>query len=137
MPHSSLQVFENESHASIHSTKTKEGLSLFGSSFAPNTAPCGFLLTRFLGMLDNTRTTLGRSLLRTWLLMPSLSLEIINARHDAVECFTRPENIDIANVMHGQLKGIKNVPRVIAALRAGKAVLTDWQGLVKVRVNPG
>lgn len=108
----SLQVFENESHASIHSTKTKEGLSLFG-------------------MLDNTRTTLGRSLLRTWLLMPSLSLDVINARHDAVECFTRPENIDIANVMHGQLKGIKNVPRVLSALRAGKAVLTDWQGLVK------
>lgn len=90
-------------------------------------------MTRFLGMLDSTRTTLGRSLLRTWLLRPSLSLEVINARHDAVECFSRPENIDIANVMHGQLKGIKNVPRVIAALRAGKAVLTDWQGLVKVR----
>src|ERR1700677_3687070 len=79
----------------------------------PTTVPCGFLLTRFLGMLDNTRTTLGRSLLRTWLLMPSLSLEVINARHDAVECFTRLENIDIANVMHGQLKGIRNVPRVL------------------------
>ncbi|KAI9443370.1 muts domain V-domain-containing protein [Lactarius indigo] len=114
----SLQVFENESHASIHSNKTKEGLSLFG-------------------MLDTTRTTLGRSLLRMWLLRPSLSLEVISARHDAVECFTRPENIDIANVMHGQLNGIKNVPRVLAALRTGKAVLTDWQGLVKVRVNPG
>jgi len=25
----SLQVFENESHASMHSDKTKEGLSLF------------------------------------------------------------------------------------------------------------
>lgn len=68
--------------------------------------------------------------------MPSLDLEVINARHDAVACFTRPENIDIANVMHSQLKGIKNVPRVIAALRAGKAVVTDWQGLVKVRVSP-
>jgi hypothetical protein len=103
---------------------------------SPTTVPCGFLPTRFLGMLDNTKTTLGRSLLRTWLLMPSLSLDVIHARHDAVECFTRPENIDIANVMHGQLKGIKNVPRVLSALRAGKAVLTDWQGLVKVRVIP-
>ncbi|KAH9002749.1 DNA mismatch repair protein MutS [Lactarius hatsudake] len=108
----SLQVFENESHASIHSNKTKEGLSLSG-------------------MLDTTRTRLGGSLLRMWLLRPSLSLEVINARHDAVECFTRPENIDTANVMHGQLNGIKNVPRVLAALRTGKAVLTDWQGLVK------
>ncbi|KAI0304271.1 muts domain V-domain-containing protein, partial [Multifurca ochricompacta] len=109
---SSLQVFESESHASIHSTKTKEGLSLFGT-------------------LDTTRTTLGRGLLRTWLLRPSLSLEVINARHDAVECFTRPENIDIANVMHSQLRGINNVPRVLAALRVGKARLVDWQGLVK------
>ncbi|KAI0246737.1 DNA mismatch repair protein MutS [Lactifluus subvellereus] len=108
----SLQVFENESHASIHSTKTKEGLSLFGT-------------------LDSTRTTLGRSMLRTWLLRPSLSLEVINSRHDAVECFTRPENLDIANVMHSQLGGIKNIPRILATLRAGKAVLADWQGLVK------
>ncbi|KAH9980113.1 DNA mismatch repair protein MutS [Lactifluus volemus] len=108
----SLQVFENESHASIHSTKTKEGLSLFGT-------------------LDNTRTTLGRSLLRTWLLRPSLSLEVINVRHDAVECFTRPENLDIANVMHSQLGGIKSVPRILATLRAGKAILADWQGLVR------
>jgi hypothetical protein len=28
--YSSLQIFENESHASVHSDKTKEGLSLFG-----------------------------------------------------------------------------------------------------------
>ncbi|KAH9983340.1 DNA mismatch repair protein MutS [Russula compacta] len=114
----SLQVFENESHASIHSAKTKEGLSLFGT-------------------LDNTKTTLGRSLLRTWLLRPSLSLEVLNARHDAVECFTRPENFDIANVMHAQLGGIKNIPRTLSALRAGKATLVNWQSLVKVRVNSG
>jgi DNA mismatch repair protein MSH5 len=93
-----------------------------------------FTLTRGLGTLDNTRTTLGRSLLRTWLLRPSLSLEVINARHDAVECFTRPESLDIANVMHSQLGGIKSVPRILATLRAGKAILADWQGLVRVGI---
>jgi len=108
----SLQVFENESHASIHSTKTKEGLSLFGT-------------------LDSTRTTLGRSLLRTWLLRPSLSLEVINARHNAVECFTSSENLDIANIMHSQLGGIRNIPRILSALKAGRANLANWQGLVK------
>ncbi|KAI9451401.1 DNA mismatch repair protein MutS [Russula earlei] len=108
----SLQVFETESHASIHSTKTKEGLSLFGT-------------------LDSTKTTLGRSLLRTWLLRPSLSFKVIDARHDAVECFTRPENLDIASVMHSQLGGIKNIPRILSALKAGKANLANWQGLVK------
>ncbi|KAF8194135.1 hypothetical protein BJ912DRAFT_924219 [Pholiota molesta] len=33
----SLQVFENESHASVHSDKTKEGLSLFGIKNMPRT----------------------------------------------------------------------------------------------------
>jgi|SRR5712671_2380166 len=88
-----------------------------------------------VGTLDNTRTTLGRSLLRTWLLRPSLSLKVINTRHNAVECFTRPENLDIADVMHRQLGGIQNIPRILYALRAGKATLTNWQGLVKVSVE--
>jgi DNA mismatch repair ATPase MutS len=88
-----------------------------------------------LGTLDSTRTALGRSLLRTWLLRPSLSLEVINARHNAVECFTRPENLDIANIMHSQLGGIKNIPRILSALKAGRANLANWQGLVKVRVE--
>ncbi|KAF9533174.1 DNA mismatch repair protein MutS [Crepidotus variabilis] len=108
----SLQVFENESHASVHSDKTKEGLSVFG-------------------MLNNTRTTLGRSHLRSWLLRPSLSLSVINARHDAVECFALSENIVTANAMHNHLKGLKNMPRIMAQLRSGKGKLADWQGLVK------
>ena len=90
-----------------------------------------------LGTLDNTRTKLGRSLLRTWLLRPSLSIKVINARHDAVECFTRSENLDIANIMHSQLAGIKNTPRILSALRTGRANLANWQGLVKVRLQSG
>jgi hypothetical protein len=34
--------------------------------------------------------------------------------------------------MHGQLGGVKNVPRILSALKAGKANLANWQGLVKV-----
>jgi hypothetical protein len=30
---SSLQIFENESHASVHTDKTKEGLSLYGRDY--------------------------------------------------------------------------------------------------------
>ncbi|RDB18026.1 MutS 5 [Hypsizygus marmoreus] len=108
----SLQIFENESHASVHSDKTKEGLSLFG-------------------ILNGTRTSLGRSLLRTWLLRPSLSLSVINARHEAVACFLHSENLVPASVMHGHLKGIKNVPRILGAMRTGRAKVSDWQGLVK------
>ncbi|KAJ6605673.1 DNA mismatch repair protein MutS [Mycena sp. CBHHK59/15] len=108
----SLQVFENESHASVHSDKTKEGLSLFGT-------------------LNNTKTTLGRALLRTWFLRPSLSLSVIKARQDAVACFVAPENLVPAYSMHGHLKGIKNVPRILEIMRSGKAKMSDWQGLVK------
>ncbi|KAF8957258.1 hypothetical protein BDZ97DRAFT_2079293 [Flammula alnicola] len=108
----SLQVFENESHASVHSDKTKEGLSLFG-------------------ILNNTKTTLGRSLLRTWLLRPSLSLSVIKSRQDAVGCFVRSENVATANLLHHHLKGIKNMPRIMSLMKDGKAKLADWQGLVK------
>ncbi|PIL22345.1 hypothetical protein GSI_15033 [Ganoderma sinense ZZ0214-1] len=108
----SLQIFEEENHASIHSDKTKEGLSLFG-------------------ILNGTKTTLGRALMREWFLRPSISLEVINARHDAVACFLRPDNTSTKNAMQGHLNGTKNVPRVFGAIRTGKAKVSDWQALVK------
>ena len=109
----SLQIFEDENHASIHSDKTKEGLSLFG-------------------ILNSTKTTLGRALMREWFLRPSMSLEVINARHDAVACFLRSDNVSIKNAMQGHLNGTKNVPRIFGAIRTGKAKVSDWQALVKV-----
>ncbi|KAJ3876937.1 DNA mismatch repair protein MutS [Lentinula edodes] len=111
----SLQVFENEDHASMHSNKTKEGLSL-------------------AGILNVTNTALGRILMRSWLLRPSLSLSVINSRHDAVECFLRLENVTTVTTLRGHLKGIKNVPRILSVLRSGKAKFVEWQGLVKFTV---
>ncbi|KAF9468500.1 DNA mismatch repair protein MutS [Collybia nuda] len=108
----SLQIFENESHASVHSEKTKEGLSLFGT-------------------LNSTKTSIGKSLLHTWFLRPSLSIPTINARHDAVACFVAAENLGSAQVMRIHLKGINNVPRILGDLRTGRAKISDWQGLVK------
>lgn len=87
-----------------------------------------------IGILDSTRTSLGRILLRQWLLRPSLSLEVINSRHDAVECFSRADNIVTATAMHNHLKGLKNIPRIMKLLKVGKAGLLDWEGLVKVSV---
>ncbi|KAM5533149.1 hypothetical protein V8D89_013197 [Ganoderma adspersum] len=108
----SLQIFEDENHASIHSDKTKEGLSLFS-------------------ILNGTKTTLGRALMREWFLRPSMSLEVINARHDAVACFLRPDNTSTKNAMQGHLNGTKNVPRIFGVIRTGKAKVSDWQALVK------
>ncbi|KAI0714049.1 DNA mismatch repair protein MutS [Cerioporus squamosus] len=109
---SSLQIFEDENHASIHSDKTKEGLSLFG-------------------ILNGTKTTLGRALMREWFLRPSMSLNVINARHDAVACFMRPDNTPGRHAMHSHLNSMKNIPKVLAAMKTGRAKVSDWQGLVK------
>ncbi|KAG6840989.1 hypothetical protein C0991_002879 [Blastosporella zonata] len=75
---------------------------------------------------------LGRSLLRTWFLRPSLSIDVINKRHDAVECFLHSENLVPVGSMHSHLKGIKNVPRMLTVLEVGRAKVSDWQGLVKI-----
>ncbi|KAH8104687.1 DNA mismatch repair protein MutS [Cristinia sonorae] len=109
---SSLQIFDAENHASMHSEKTKEGLSLFG-------------------ILNSTKTSLGRALLREWFLRPSLSLAVIQGRHDAVSCFIRPDNWTITTSMHNHLRGIKNVPRTMEIMKSGKARLSDWQGIMK------
>ncbi|KAG8214591.1 DNA mismatch repair protein mutS [Butyriboletus roseoflavus] len=106
----SLQIFESENHATIHSDQTKEGLSLFG-------------------VLNTTRTALGRSLLRTWFIRPSLSLQVLKARHDAVECFLRTENLPVVGALQSQLKGIANIPRTLGVLRSGKGTISDWQAL--------
>jgi DNA mismatch repair protein MSH5 len=84
------------------------------------------------GILDNTRTSLGRSLLRTWLMRPSLSIPVLTARHDAIECFLHAENLAPASALQTHLKGIKNIPRILGFLQSGKAGIGDWQGLVKV-----
>jgi DNA mismatch repair protein MSH5 len=128
---SSLQIFENESHASVHSDRTKEGLSLYGISVSFNPVKSSNYFFHS-GTLNSTKTSLGRSLMRTWLLRPSLSLIVINARLDAVACFVSPENLETSIVMHSHLNGIKNVPRMLGLLKTGRAKLSDWQGLVKV-----
>ncbi|KAF4590716.1 MutS protein msh5 [Pleurotus pulmonarius] len=127
---SSLQVFENESHASIHSNRSKEGLSLFGNAFEL-IQDFEILTQTYIGILNTTHTTLGRSLLRTWFLRPSLSIPVITARHDAVECLTNPENLLTSGVMRKHLKGIKNMPQISNTLKVGRGKLSDWQGLVK------
>lgn len=76
--------------------------------------------------------TLGKSLLKIWLLRPSTTLSIIRARHDAVECFCLPENVVTTNAMHNHLKGFKHIRRIMGEMRSGKAKLGDWKNLVKV-----
>ncbi|KDQ62441.1 hypothetical protein JAAARDRAFT_189767 [Jaapia argillacea MUCL 33604] len=87
--------------------------------------------TLFLeAILNNTRTTLGRALLRTWLLRPCLSIPAITARHDAISCFLSPDNLVTSDAMHNHLKGVKNVPKILSSMRMGNAGISQWGGLV-------
>ncbi|KAF9095287.1 MutS protein msh5 [Mortierella sp. GBA35] len=111
---SSLQIFEDESHPSMHSSirGRKEGLSLFG-------------------VLNQTKTSQGRHLLRQWLLRPSLRLTTINERHQTVECFLRTENQPTLNQLVESLGNIKNIPKVLQAL-SRKATIADWQAILQI-----
>ncbi|KAK9243679.1 DNA mismatch repair protein MutS [Lipomyces tetrasporus] len=111
----SLQIFEDESHPNFHirgsTNRHKEGLSLFG-------------------ILDSTVTPFGHQLLKSWFLRPSLSLQVITERHNAVALFVRQDNIHITAALKSSLKRIKNIPNILNNLNMGKATLGDWNAIL-------
>ncbi|GAA6033865.1 hypothetical protein JCM8097_000376 [Rhodosporidiobolus ruineniae] len=109
----SLQIFSDEAHASVHSSASKEGLSLFG-------------------IVNIARTPLGRVLMKQWFLRPSLEVDVINSRHAAVECFLRSENQHVVDAISSHLRNIKNVPRTVKALQSGRGGVGDWTAAWKV-----
>ncbi|KAK9323444.1 muts domain V-domain-containing protein [Lipomyces orientalis] len=111
----SLQIFEDESHPNFHTrgstNRHKEGLSLFG-------------------ILNSTVTPFGHQLLKSWFLRPSLSLQVITERHNAVALFVRQDNIHITAALKSSLKRIKNIPSILNNLNMGKAALGDWKAIL-------
>lgn len=102
----SLQIFEDESHPNFHMQgpkgRSKEGLSLFG-------------------ILNGTRSPLGHTMLKQWFLRPSLSTTLIAERHSTLAAFLRPDNLHLLAVLGKCLRKIKNIPKILAALRRGQA----------------
>lgn len=88
-----------------------------------------------LGILNQTRTPAGASILRQWLLRPSTSLDIIRQRHDVVECLVHPDNIPVADKMHKSIGGLKGGPLALTRLRKGKPTLQNWKAIVYVSLS--
>ncbi|PKC07226.1 hypothetical protein RhiirA5_500820 [Rhizophagus irregularis] len=108
----SLQIFEDESHPNMHMrARSKEGLSLFG-------------------ILNNTRTTSGKQLLKQWFLRPTLDLDIIDERHRTIECFLQTDNLENSEQLVSCLKNIKNIPKIIDNMK-GNLNIKDWQSLLQ------
>jgi DNA mismatch repair protein MSH5 len=89
--------------------------------------------------------------MKQWFLRPSLSLETINSRQTAVECFLRSENRScpppsslrsshqsglraehVVDAMQSNFRLIKNTPRVVKTLASGRGGLKDWQTIWQV-----
>ncbi|KAF9961209.1 MutS protein msh5, partial [Modicella reniformis] len=88
-----------------------------------------FVLT---GVLNQTKTSQGRYLLKQWLLRPSLDLNTIHTRHQNVECFVRIENQPAVGQLTSCLSHIKNIPRVLQTLPR-KATLAEWQAILQIQ----
>lgn len=104
----SLQIMQAEFHPHSHnrgpnnaSAGSKEGLSVYG-------------LFHHLA-----RTPQGKSLLRQYFLRPSLNVEVINARLQAVGVFVRPDNAAAVDMIIANLKRIGNIRQIIVKLRKG------------------
>ncbi|KAI8907567.1 muts domain V-domain-containing protein [Powellomyces hirtus] len=107
----SLQVFQDAAHPNMHSKRSKEGLSLFG-------------------ILNDTKTPLGRALLKQWFLRPCMDLATIEQRHAAVGFFLKPEIRFEVDQLRACLKHIKNVPRILAKMKS-KISIMEWEVLLK------
>lgn len=113
-----LGVFADEQHASMHSNKSKEGLSLFN-------------------LLSETKTHSGTQLLQRRLRQPSCDIKVINDRLDAIAILIHPQNINAVTAMRKSLskvgKGV-NILHVLSSLKVGKTSYRFFKCLVQLTV---
>jgi DNA mismatch repair protein MSH5 len=107
----SLQVLSEDDHPGMLSAgNSKEGLSV-------------------LSILDNTKSPLGRKLLRTWILRPLLKEEDLSMRSEGIRFFASSSNLNFVGVLGKYLRQVKDVPRMMLRLRMATASVMDWQNL--------
>ncbi|PWN39892.1 hypothetical protein IE81DRAFT_368712 [Ceraceosorus guamensis] len=107
-----LSVFQEEQHATLHSDRGKEGLSLFS-------------------LLNQTKTANGHHVLRRWLMLPSCDLNLLSMRHDAVECLSMSRNVEAVASISRALRSVKAVPKLVLRLRKGTAAVQHFRSVVK------
>eukprot|EP01132_Coremiostelium_polycephalum_P003613 gene3613-4497_t len=94
----SLQIFSNENHPSCYSIgNSKEGLSLFG-------------------ILDKTKSTIGKRLLKSWFIRPSRKRNVIEERFDLIGFFNDQGNSSLKKELNDSLKYIKNLQSILNRL---------------------
>lgn len=107
-------------------------VSLFFSEVENTTEDILISLLRS-GILNTTRTPMGKTLIRDWFLRPLMDLDAISLRHDAVSLFSRVENRKPVEEIKTHLHQIANFRRLLNSLRRGKVTVRDWKFLLEVR----
>lgn len=112
----SLQIMQTEAHPHVQnqgptSSGSKEALSVYG-------------LFHFLA-----RTPQGKVLLRQWFLRPTLDLNIISERHNAISTFLRPDNQIHLEELVKNLAHVRNVRTTLISLRKGVSGGTTRGGI--------
>ncbi|KAL0490724.1 DNA mismatch repair protein MutS [Acrasis kona] len=110
----SLSVFKSEKHPcqTMRIGVSKEGLSLFG-------------------ILNKTKSSVGRETLRQWLLQPLMDIESLNERFDSIEYFSNVNNKHMLSEIRDNLKFIKDTRKMIKRIRESKSNMSDWLNLYK------
>ena len=85
-----------------------------------------------LGILNSTKTPAGFAMLKQWFLRPTLNMQVLQQRHGAIACFMSSRNSHIVNAICKSLTKIKNIPKVLGALRRGKARAIEWTQMLHV-----
>lgn len=89
-----------------------------------------------LGVLDASRTNMGKRLLRSWLVRPLRALDDIRARHDAVELFTR-RRMELTD-LRSRLCDVRDLERLISHLGTERGNARDARALAfSLGVVPG
>ncbi|KAK3803875.1 hypothetical protein RRG08_029467 [Elysia crispata] len=115
MTYMALNIFDTEVHPSVYKfggSSGKEGLSLFG-------------------ILNRCKSSIGARMLRQWFLRPVKNAALLGQRHNAVSFFVTPRNMDVVSCLHGCLKHIKYLPKILWRMSKAQATVGDLEALYK------
>ena len=124
-----LHVFSLGAHMQVDAV-TYSALNILPPLGASAGAAGGLSLQ---ALLDRTRSAPGRRLLRTWLQQPSLDLDALRHRHDAVELLVAAaaQAPDLIAALRTHLRGAKDIARMLLRIKKVAASPADWLGVLR------
>ena len=122
-------MFDIESNSN---TQQKESVSLFGISLFRLLNKQGLNSFFGTGLLDKTRSVLGKQMLRQWVAHPLQDQKTISDRHMTIRFFSRQVPREKLSEIASLLKHIKNIHRLLSKIKQSKATYSDWQYILKV-----